>query len=216
MMYRKKQALNTDRAKSRGTDLPGVLWMQGAESCSLAVIAITLEHILARQGYAVTLLDQDQINSGLCRDLSQSAEHRHEYARRVAETAKLFAQSGVLSIVMVDPLHKSEQQAVRDILSTVAFSHVYMQSSLDELLVSDGQSNEACSLENDAGTAIIPEATELVISSSTRRSEDVINVLLEHLDARGSLAHGYSALAGARKAVNPESSDDTPISIAAG
>lgn len=215
-MYLKTQALKvSDRVKNNTMNHPGVLWLQGEDSCGLAVIAVTLEHVLARQGYAVTLLDHDQINSGLCGDLSQSDEHRLEYARRVAEASKLFAESGILTIVMVDPLSGSEEECVRGILRNTLFSSVHVQIPLGSFAVEEGSRETQCLLETTR-QFIAPPNPELHLNTMNVRSEDTINALLEHLSQRGSLPNGYSALAKVRKPTVPEVFNESPISIAAG
>lgn len=216
-MYLKTQVLKvSDRAKNSTSENPGVLWLQGEASCSLAVIAVTLEHVLARQGYAVTLLDHDQINSGLCRDLSQSDEHRLEYARRVAEASKLFAESRILTIVMVDSLSVSEEECVRGILRDVQFSNVYVHIPPGDFAVEEGARETQCLFETATRPFVAPRNPELHLNTANVRSEDTINALLEHLDQRGSLPNGFSALAKVRKPTAPEVFNESPISIAAG
>ena len=64
--------------------------MPGAGKSTLAHFA---EAVLFRQNN-ILVLDGDAVRSGLCRDLGFSADDRRENNHRVAELARLFAQSG--------------------------------------------------------------------------------------------------------------------------
>ncbi len=216
-MYLKTQALNlSERNKSHTFDRPGVLWLQGEDTCGLAVIAVTLEHVLARQGYNVTLLDHDQINRGLCRDLENLNPDRQEYARRVAEAAKLFDESKLLTIVMVDSLSPSEQESVRKILHESLYSSVYVQSPEDHERAAKAASNIKCIPEEALRVFVKPENPDFHLKTDKLRTEDSINALLKHLDQRGSLQKGYSPLASVYSKPRAEAVNETPISIAAG
>jgi len=57
-----------------------------------------LENALYEKGYITQLLDGDNLRSGINSNLGFSAEDRKENIRRAAETAKLFANSGIITI----------------------------------------------------------------------------------------------------------------------
>ncbi|MCB1755460.1 MAG: adenylyl-sulfate kinase [Gammaproteobacteria bacterium] len=194
---------------------PGIVWLCGEDKCRLAVIAVTLEHILRRQGYATSLIDEDQIDSGLCSDLIARANARPEYFRRVAEAAKLLDHAGLLTLVLVDSADPVSDRIIRGILGDLRFSQVYIQTGDKQ----SGENNPPCEQVDDVATQafIAPENPELVIDHQGKRSEDVINRLLAHLAANGSLSHGYSPLASASAvAIDHQSDQGIPIAVAAG
>lgn len=69
--------------------------MSGAGKTS---IAFELEAFLVSRGIPAYGLDGDNIRTGLNKNLGFSKEDREENIRRVAEVAKLFADSGVVSL----------------------------------------------------------------------------------------------------------------------
>ena len=215
-MYVKADALNLSNREKTTNDHPGVVWLQGEDSCQIAVIGVALEHVLSRQGYEVTLLDHDQLNSGLCSGLTINDDDRFEYARRVAETAKLFAENNMLTIVIVDSLSPREEALVRQILQDIRFSSVYARFPEQAITDSEASQIEQCLIDTPIRPFIKPKNPELHIEAVGKRSEEVINVLLEHLEQRRSLKHGYSALASVRKSIVPVAVNEVPISIAAG
>ncbi len=56
------------------------------------------EHALHAEGRFTVTLDGDNVRTGLNQNLGFSDDDRRENIRRVAEVAKLFAQSGVVTI----------------------------------------------------------------------------------------------------------------------
>ena len=62
------------------------------------------------------VLDGDNIRHGLCKNLSFSAEDREENIRRIGEVSKLFANTGVITLVSFISPYKRDRDAVRALM----------------------------------------------------------------------------------------------------
>lgn len=76
-----------------------VIWFTGLSGSGKSTVACTLEHALYSLGRASTLLDGDNVRHGLNKNLGFSAADREENIRRIGEVAKLFADSGLITLV---------------------------------------------------------------------------------------------------------------------
>ena len=75
-----------------------VIWMVGLSGSGKSTLARALENSLHQEGYLTQLLDGDNLRVGINNNLGFSAEDRAENIRRAAETAKLFMNSGLITI----------------------------------------------------------------------------------------------------------------------
>jgi len=89
-----------------------IIWMTGLSGSGKSTIAYTLEHALVNAGKLCMVLDGDNVRTGLNSNLGFSGEDRTENIRRIAEVAKLFANSGVITIVsFISPYEKDRKLA---------------------------------------------------------------------------------------------------------
>lgn len=70
----------------------------GLSGAGKTSISFELEAWLVSRGISAYALDGDNIRTGLNKDLGFSKEDREENIRRVAEVAKLFADSGTIAL----------------------------------------------------------------------------------------------------------------------
>lgn len=75
-----------------------VLWLTGLSGSGKSTIAQDLERQLHNKGYFAQVLDGDNIRSGINNNLGFTLEDRRENVRRIAEVAKLYLNSGIISI----------------------------------------------------------------------------------------------------------------------
>lgn len=75
-----------------------VLWLTGLSGSGKSTIAQYLERHLYNNGFFAQVLDGDNIRSGINNNLGFSPEDRQENIRRIAEIAKLYINSGIISI----------------------------------------------------------------------------------------------------------------------
>ncbi|XP_076369202.1 bifunctional 3'-phosphoadenosine 5'-phosphosulfate synthase-like isoform X2 [Tachypleus tridentatus] len=88
------------------------IWFTGLSGAGKTTISFGLEDYLCAFGIPSYALDGDNIRQGLNKNLGFSAEDREENIRRVAEVAKLFADSGVVCITsFISPFAKDREQA---------------------------------------------------------------------------------------------------------
>lgn len=107
-----------------------VLWLVGLSGSGKSTIAIALERLLLQHGYFAQMLDGDNIRSGINRDLGFSIEERNENIRRIAEIAKLYAQSGIISINSFISPTKDIRQMASDIIGQ-DYIEVYVDTPLE-------------------------------------------------------------------------------------
>ena len=107
-----------------------VLWFTGLSGSGKSTIANATEHMLHQLGYKTMVLDGDNIRMGLCKDLGFSDEARKENIRRLAEVAKLFAESGTIVLTAFISPFRSDRDAAREIIGE-DFIEIFVDTPLD-------------------------------------------------------------------------------------
>ncbi len=97
------------RAAHKGQK-PGVLWFTGLSGAGKSTIANLVEKKLHSLGKHTFILDGDNVRHGLNRDLGFTDADRVENIRRIAETAKLFAEAGLIVLVSFISPFRSERR----------------------------------------------------------------------------------------------------------
>lgn len=108
-----------------------VVWLTGLSGSGKTTLALGLELKLHQFGILTQVLDGDNIRTGLNSNLGFSQEDRFENVRRIAETAKLFAQCGVVTICCFVSPEREMRESAREIVGSDDFVEVYVNTSLD-------------------------------------------------------------------------------------
>ncbi|MGD0812262.1 MAG: adenylyl-sulfate kinase [Verrucomicrobiota bacterium] len=108
-----------------------VVWLTGLSASGKSTIATELERELFRLGQHVYVLDGDNMRHGLCSDLGFSPEDRKENIRRIGETAKLFAEAGIICVTAFISPYRSDRDLVRRITEPGMFVEVYVNAPLE-------------------------------------------------------------------------------------
>lgn len=107
-----------------------VLWFTGLSGSGKSTLAYTLEHALASHGKLAMVLDGDNIRHGLNKNLGFSAEDREENIRRIGEVSKLFASTGVITLVSFISPYRADRDKVRALCTEGEFVEIYMKIPL--------------------------------------------------------------------------------------
>jgi len=91
-----------------------------------------LEKKLHANGILTTVLDGDNVRSGINKNLGFSEDDRIENIRRIAEINKLFLQSGIVTINSFVSPTKDIRDVAKDIIGEHDFYEVYVNASFDE------------------------------------------------------------------------------------
>lgn len=128
-MANNSQILQIERQMRHG-HRGGVLWFTGLSGSGKSTLSSLLARSLFDRGFAVAVLDGDQMRKGLCADLDFSPEDRKENLRRLAHVAKLLSGLGVLCITAtISPLRR-DREAVRAIMEPGEFHEVHINADL--------------------------------------------------------------------------------------
>ena len=109
-----------------------VIWMTGLSGSGKSTLARGLEKKLHHEGILTKLLDGDNLRTGLNKNLGFSEEDRLENIRRVAETAKLFLENGVVTICSFVSPTLALRNMAREIIGEDDFLEVFIDASFDE------------------------------------------------------------------------------------
>jgi adenylylsulfate kinase len=106
------------------------IWMTGLSGSGKTTIAIALEKELHLKGRLTQVLDGDNLRTGLNSNLGFSESDRMENIRRIGEVARLFVQSGLITICcFVSPTEEIRNRA-RTIIGENDFMEVFVNASL--------------------------------------------------------------------------------------
>ncbi|KAF2145745.1 uncharacterized protein K452DRAFT_265059 [Aplosporella prunicola CBS 121167] len=177
------------------------LWFTGLSASGKSTIATALEQHLLHLGVAAYRLDGDNVRFGLNKDLGFSEKDRTENIRRIAEVAKLFADSSTVAITSFISPYKADRQAARDLHAQtqegdtpLQFIEVYVQIPVEE-----AEKRDPKGLYKKARAGIIPEFTgisapyeepetpEIKIESAKTSVEDAVALIVKYLQDKGLL-----------------------------
>ena len=176
------QALDVDKSNraSMMNQKPAVLWFTGLSGAGKSTIANLVEKKLHSLGKHTYLLDGDNVRHGLNRDLGFTDADRVENIRRVAETAKLFVDAGLMVLVSFISPFRSERSMAREMLEEGEFYEVYVNTPLEVCEERDPKGlykkARAGQLVNFTGIDSAyeePENPEIIVNTAASQPEDL-------------------------------------------
>ena len=126
------QALDLDKKRRAAAkhQQPAVLWFTGLSGSGKSTVANLVEKRLYAMGRHTYLLDGDNVRHGLNRDLGFTEADRVENIRRVAETAKLFADAGLIVLCSFISPFRAERDMARGLMEPGEFIEVFLDTPL--------------------------------------------------------------------------------------
>ncbi len=108
----KRPTLNVEQRERISGHRGAVVWFTGLSGSGKTTVARALDHLMHARGKHSFLMDGDALRTGLTSDLGFTPEDRTENLRRFTEVARLFAESGMLTLVSaISPYESSREQA---------------------------------------------------------------------------------------------------------
>ncbi|KAL0939423.1 adenylyl-sulfate kinase [Colletotrichum truncatum] len=99
------------------------IWLTGLSASGKSTVATALEQHLLHLGLAAYRLDGDNVRFGLNKDLGFSEKDRNENIRRIAEVAKLFADSSTIAITSFISPYRADRDTARELHSQASQSN---------------------------------------------------------------------------------------------
>ena len=107
-----------------------VIWLTGLSGSGKSTIGLALEKRLFQENFVAQLLDGDNIRSGINKNLGFSEEDRKENIRRIAEIAKLYLSSGIITInSFISPTAETRNIA-KEIVGEADFLEIYINAHM--------------------------------------------------------------------------------------
>ena len=180
------------------------IWLTGLSASGKSTIAVALEQALLRRPYNLSAyrLDGDNVRFGLNKDLGFSPKDREENIRRIAEVAKLFADSCTIAITSFISPYRADRDVARKLHDAerpggepgVPFIEVWI-----DVPVEVAEQRDPKGLYKKAREGKIPEFTgisapyeealkpEIHIRSDKTSVEDSVKIIVKYLEDQGYL-----------------------------
>lgn len=109
------------------------IWMTGLSASGKSTLAFTLEHELIRRNRLAYVLDGDNVRYGLNKNLGFTAADREENIRRIGEVAKLFADSGFITMTSFISPYRKDRDLARKIHKEagLCFIEVFVDTAIE-------------------------------------------------------------------------------------
>ena len=109
-----------------------MLWFTGLSGSVKSTVAIALERELQKRGLLCRILDGDNIRTGINANLGFSADDRRENIRRVAEVAKLFVDTGIITIAAFVSPTEDLRNLAQHIIGKDDFKEIFISTPIEE------------------------------------------------------------------------------------
>ncbi len=108
-----------------------VIWLTGLSGSGKSTIAQQLEKLLFSEGYFAQVLDGDNIRMGISNNLGFSVEDREENIRRIAEVAKLYLHSGIITLASFISPTRAIRDMARKIIGPEDFVEIFINAPIE-------------------------------------------------------------------------------------
>ncbi len=172
-----------------------VLWFTGLSGAGKSTISIRLQRVLARAGLQVCILDGDVVRSHLCSDLGFTEADRKENIRRVAEVARLMAETGVICLVALISPYRIDRQQARARVKPGRFVEIFINAPLNICEERDPKGHyakaRAGKIKQFTGISSpyeAPENPEIILHTDQMTVKDCVAKIVRHLKSGHRLA----------------------------
>lgn len=163
-----------------------MVWFTGLSGSGKSTLAIALERELQRRGLLCRILDGDNIRTGINNNLGFSAEDRVENIRRIAEVAKLFIDTGIITIAAFISPSREMRKMAADIIGADDFIEIYVSTPLEECerrdvkgLYAKARRGEIKNFTGISAPFEAPAAPDLTLDTSTLSVKEAADRLME-------------------------------------
>ena len=124
--------INKEKRSSLKNHKSVLLWFTGLSGSGKSTIANAVEQKLYTNKIHTYTLDGDNVRKGLNNDLSFAPEDRTENIRRIAETASLFIDAGIVVLAAFVSPYKKDRESVRKTVKDVNFVEIFIDTPIEE------------------------------------------------------------------------------------
>ena len=125
-------SVNLDSRKKLKQHQAILLWFTGLSGSGKSTIANSVEQELHKNKVHTYTLDGDNIRKGLNSDLSFSPKDRKENIRRIAETAHLMIDAGLVVLAAFVSPYRNDRDQIRNIVGDDNMVEIYINTSIEE------------------------------------------------------------------------------------
>jgi len=175
------------RAKMKNQK-PVIVWFTGLSASGKSTIADIVEQKLAAQNRHTYLLDGDNFRHGLNKDLGFTDADRVENIRRVAEVARLMADSGLIVMTSFISPFRRERRMAKEIAGNIDFIEVFVDAPLAVCEERDPKGMYARArkgeIPNFTGISSAyepPELADIHLDAGNRTAEELADEVLQKL-----------------------------------
>lgn len=176
--------ITCDIRKAQKQQEPVTLWFTGLSGSGKSTLANNVEKALVGHEKHTMLLDGDNVRHGLCKDLGFSEVDRIENIRRIAETAKLMNDAGLITLVSCISPHPKDRERARNIIGE-RFIEVYVSTSLEECerrdikgLYTKARAGEIPNFTGITAPYIPPESPDITVDTEHTTVEEATDHIL--------------------------------------
>ncbi|MGI9528061.1 MAG: adenylyl-sulfate kinase [Weeksellaceae bacterium] len=165
-----------------------LMWFTGLSGSGKSTIANVVEQELHKKGIKTYILDGDNIRKGINNDLSFSPEDRTENIRRIAETANLMVDAGLVVLAAFVSPYKKDRENIKSIVKDVNFVEIYVNTSLEECekrdvkgLYKKARAGEIKNMTGISAPYEVPEDPDVEINTEQVSVEQAVKQIIEYI-----------------------------------
>ncbi len=167
-----------------------VVWLCGLSGSGKSTIANAAERVLHQQGRFTTILDGDNLRTGLNSNLGFTDQDRLENIRRISEVAKVFVSQGIITFVSAITPRGELRDLARGILGK-DLVEVYVKASYEACeqrdvkgLYAKAARGEIAHFTGKDGSFEPPSTPDLTLDTEKSTIEDATFELLEAIRSK--------------------------------
>ena len=202
------QAMQPREARWRALgQRPVIAWLTGLSGAGKSTIAMAVDRALTEAGRAAMVIDGDNLRHGLNKDLGFTEADRIENIRRAAETARLMAEAGLVTVVSLISPFRTERAAARATAGDIPFLEIFIDTPLKLCEARDpkglyvrARSGEIPNFTGVSAPYQAPARPDLTLSTAGRHvtasAQPLIDILLRLSAPRSPAARSVNMPAG--------------------
>ncbi len=173
---------------------PCALWFTGLSGSGKSTVANLVEKRLHDLGRHTYILDGDNVRHGLNKDLGFTDADRVENIRRVAETARLMVDAGLIVLISFISPFASERRMARELFDSGEFLEIYVSTPIEECerrdvkgLYAKARRGEIVNFTGIDSNYEAPVSPDLDLDTSRIKAEEAAEVIVNYLKSGGYL-----------------------------